>query len=59
MASGKNCRHQRDADRTATAALPRMRKALELTLIGDASVKKIHVTVVEPVFQLRLGVLPD
>ena len=38
MGSGKSCSHQRDADRTASDALPRMRKALELSLVGDASV---------------------
>ena len=37
MGSDKSCRHQRDAERTASAALPRMRKTLELSLVGDAS----------------------
>ena len=38
MGSGKSCRHQRGAERTTSAALPRMRKALQLSLVGRASV---------------------
>ena len=44
LGSGTSCRHQRDAERTASAALPRMRKALELSLVGDASVAEAVVS---------------
>ena len=47
MGSGKSCRHQRDAERTASAALPRMRKALELSLVGDVGASYLQVSGVD------------
>ena len=38
MGTGEGHRRKRDPDRTVSAALSRMRKALVLSLVGDASV---------------------
>ena len=44
---------------TASDALPRMRKALELSLVGDASVANQRDCRGGCSFKLKLGVLPD